>query len=74
MDGACGGRCHVLDIQLPIDEVDFWVDIQGLSDAELCLLCRRHCCGWVGGGILITLLSALNNTRLYEYIEGVIRI
>ncbi len=51
MDRACGGSCHVLDVQLPIYEVDFWVDIEGLSDAELCLLCtsRRHCCalgGW----------------------------
>ncbi len=35
MDRACGGICHVLDVQLSIDEVDFWVDIKGLSDAEI---------------------------------------
>jgi len=29
---------------------------------------------WVGGGILITLLRCLDKTRLYVYIEGVIRI
>ncbi len=49
MDRACGGSCHVLDVQLPIDKVDFWVDIKGLSDTELCLLRRRQCCalgGW----------------------------
>ena len=45
----CGGSCHVLDAQLPIYEVDLWVDIKGLPDAELCLLCSWHCCalgGW----------------------------
>ena len=51
MDGACGGSCYVLNVQLPIDEVDFWVDIQGLSDAELCLCVEGIVVLWVGGGI-----------------------
>ena len=74
MGRACGGSCHVLDVQLPIYEVGVWVDIKGLSDAELCLLCRRHCCalgGWWNSNNTVEVSITLG---YIEFLEGVVRI
>jgi hypothetical protein len=30
---SCRGR-NILDVQLPVDEVDLWVDVEGLLDSE----------------------------------------
>ncbi len=53
----CGS--DILDVQIPRNEVDLRVGVQGLLDAELCVACSRNCFDFLlggCGGILITLL------------------
>jgi hypothetical protein len=33
----CRGRI-ILDVQLPVDEIDLWVDVEGLLDSECCCI------------------------------------
>ncbi len=42
----CGS--DILDVQLPRNEVDLRVSVQGLLDAELRVACCRHCFDFVG--------------------------
>ncbi len=42
----CGS--DILDVQLPRNEVDLRVGVQGLLDDELCVACCRHCFDFVG--------------------------
>ncbi len=41
---------NILNVQLPRNEIDLWVGVQGLLDDKLCVACRRHCLIFVGWG------------------------
>ena len=51
---CCG--CNVLDVQLPVDEIDLWVNVKGLLDTEWCIFIEGIAVlGWVVA-LLLTLL------------------
>ncbi len=50
---------NVLDVQLPVDEIDLWVNVKGLLDGERCVVHCRHCCSWVGGGSFTNTVKVL---------------
>ena len=64
----CGS--DILDVQLPRNEVDLRVGVQGLLDAELRVACCWHCfdCCWVGRWNSNNTVECLKNNTCYMII------